>query len=335
MAKPLLETANRKENDMENLIVSYAPHIRTQRTTQKLMLDVIIALIPAMIASIIFFGVKALLLVITSVVSCVLFEYLWQKLFKNETSIGDFSAIVTGILLAFNLPVSAPLWMCVVGAAFAIIIVKMCFGGLGNNFVNPALAARAFLLLSWPVLMTKWTETRFMMRTLKNTVAAVSGATPLGVLKETGDIAFSYSDLFLGNIPGCIGEVSTLAILIGFIYLLVRKVITWHVPVIYVLTVFVFAEILGEDGLFYILSGGLMLGAVFMATDYVTSPMSLKGNIIYALCLGMLTVLIRKFGSLPEGVSYSILIMNIVTPLIDNVTKNRFYGKPKNNKGDK
>ncbi len=314
---------------MDNLIVSYAPHIRTQRTTQKLMLDVIIALIPALIASIIFFGIKSLFLVVTSVAFCVLFEYLWQKLFKNENSVGDLSAVVTGILLAFNMPVSAPLWMCAVGAAFAIIIVKMCFGGLGNNFVNPALAARAFLLLSWPVNMTKWTETSFMMKTLDNTVSAVSGATPLGYYKETGNIIFNYSDMFLGNIPGCIGEVSTLAILIGFVYLVARKVITFHVPVIYVLTVFVFAELLGEDGLFYILSGGLMLGAVFMATDYVTSPMSLKGNVIYAICLGLLTVLIRKFGSLPEGVSYSILIMNIVTPLIDNVTKNRFYGKTK------
>ncbi len=317
---------------MDNLIVSYAPHIRTHRTTQKLMLDVIIALIPALIASIVFFGIKSLFLVFTSVAFCVIFEYLWQKIFKNETSVDDLSAVVTGILLAFNMPVSAPLWMCVVGAAFAIIIVKMCFGGLGNNFVNPALAARAFLLLSWPVNMTKWTDTRFMMNLLINRVDAVSGATPLGVLKETGNVVFSYKDMFLGNIPGCIGEVSTLAILIGFVYLIVRKVITWHVPVIYVLTVFVLAEFLGEDGLFYVLSGGLMLGAVFMATDYVTSPMSLKGNVIYAFCLGLLTVVIRKFGALPEGVSYSILIMNIVTPLIDNVTKNRYYGKAKSNK---
>ena len=317
---------------MNNLIVSYAPHIRTHRTTQKLMLDVIIALMPALIASIIFFGINSLLLVLTSVASCVFFEFIWEKIFKLDVTVGDLSSVVTGILLAFNMPVSAPLWMCVVGGAFAIIIVKMCFGGIGNNFVNPALAARAFLLLSWPVNMTKWTETRFMMNSLTNKIAAVSGATPLGYFKETGDVVFSYTDLFLGNIPGCIGEVSALAILIGFIYLLVRKVITWHVPVIYVGTVFVLAQILGENGLFYILSGGLMLGAVFMATDYVTSPMSLKGNIIYALCLGILTVVIRKFGSLPEGVSYSILLMNVVTPLIDNVTKNRYYGKAKKSK---
>ncbi|MBO5454405.1 MAG: RnfABCDGE type electron transport complex subunit D [Clostridia bacterium] len=317
---------------MEKLIVSYAPHIRTHRTTQRLMLDVIIALIPSLIASIVFFGIKSLFLVLTTVASCVLFEFAWQKIFKNDITVCDLSAVVTGILLAFNMPVSAPLWMGVVGGAFAIIIVKMCFGGLGNNFVNPALAARAFLLLSWPVNMTKWTPTVFVSKAAQGGADVITGATPLGVLKETGKISFDYMDMFLGNISGCIGEVSTLAIVIGFIYLLVKKVITWHVPVIYVASVFIFAELMGENGLFYILSGGLMLGAVFMATDYVTSPMSLKGNIIYAFCLGLLTVVIRKFGALPEGVSYSILLMNIVTPLIDNVTKNRYYGKAKKSK---
>jgi electron transport complex protein RnfD len=314
---------------MEKFIVSYAPHIRTDRTTRKLMLDVIIALMPALIASIIFFGFRSLALILTCVVSCVFFEYAWCKLFKIQSSVGDLSAIVTAILLAFNMPVSSPLWMGIVGSAFAIIIVKMCFGGLGSNFVNPALAARVFLLLCWPVNMTLWTPTRFMADTL-------SGATPLGVLKEGGNFAdISYFDMFIGNIGGCIGEVSKIAILAGFSYLLIRKVIRWHIPVIYVLSVYAFATLLGEDGLYYILSGGLMLGAVFMATDYVTSPMSTKGHVIYALCLGILTVLIRKFGSLPEGVSYSILLMNIATPLIDNITINRKYGFTKKVKEDK
>ena len=307
---------------MEKFIVSYAPHIRTEKTTKTLMGDVIIALMPALIASVIIFGIRALLVVLTTVVSCVLFEYIWNKLFKTEVTVTDLSAVVTGILLAFNLPASVPFWMCVVGGFFAIIIVKMCFGGLGNNFMNPALASRAFLLLSWPVNMTKWVPTRLMSD-------AFSGATPLGILKETGEMTASYTDLFIGNVSGCLGEVSALAILIGFVYLIVRKVITWHIPVIYIATLFCFATLTGNDGLYHILSGGVMLGAVFMATDYVTSPMSKRGCIIYAIGLGLFTGLIRIFGSLPEGATYAILLMNVITPLIDNVTKNRKYGKIK------
>lgn len=307
---------------MEKFIVSYAPHIRTEKTTKNLMGDVVIALMPALIAAIVFFGIRALLVVLTTVVSCVLFEYIWNKIFKTEVTITDFSAVVTGLLLAFNLPASAPLWMCVVGGFFAIIVVKMCFGGLGNNFMNPALASRAFLLLSWPVNMTKWVPSRFM-------TDAFSGATPLGVLKETGEMSASYFDLFIGNVSGCLGEVSAVAILIGFIYLIVRKVITWHIPVIYIATLFLFVTLTGNDGLYHILSGGVMLGAVFMATDYVTSPMSKAGCVIYAIGLGLITGLIRIFGALPEGATYAILLMNVVTPLIDNVTKNRKYGKIK------
>lgn len=311
---------------MNNLIVSYAPHVRSAKSTKQLMADVVIALIPALIAAIIFFGLPALVHTMVCVASCLFFEWIWEKIFKMPSTIGDFSAVITGMLIAFNMPVSAPYWLGIAGSAFAIIVVKMFFGGLGNNFVNPALAGRVFMLICWPVLMTSWTNPAF---NLSLTTDAVSTATPLGVLAEGGEVSFSYLQMFLGNIGGCMGEVSTLAILIGFVYLLVRKVITWRIPVIYVAVVYVFSSLMGQDGVYHILSGGLMLGAVFMATDYVTSPMSATGHIIYAIGLGILTVVIRLFGSLPEGVSYSILLMNIVTPLIDTYTKNRIYGKVK------
>lgn len=311
---------------MNNLIVSYAPHVRSAKSTKQLMADVVIALIPALIAAIIFFGLPALVHTLVCVASCLFFEWIWEKIFKMPSTIGDFSAVITGMLIAFNMPVSAPYWLGIAGSAFAIIVVKMFFGGLGNNFVNPALAGRVFMLICWPVLMTSWTNPAF---NLSLTTDAVSTATPLGVLAEGGEVSFSYLQMFLGNIGGCMGEVSTLAILIGFVYLLVRKVITWRIPVIYVAVVYVFSSLMGQDGVYHILSGGLMLGAVFMATDYVTSPMSATGHIIYAIGLGILTVVIRLFGSLPEGVSYSILLMNIVTPLIDTYTKNRIYGKVK------
>ncbi len=314
---------------MDKLIVSYAPHIRSERTTKRLMGDVIIALIPVLIASIIFFGIPALIHTAVCVLSCILFEFAWEKIFKLQNTVGDLSAVITGMLLAFNLPVSAPYWIGVVGSAFAIIIVKMFFGGLGNNFVNPALAGRVFLLACWPVIMTKWTAPKF---TTSLVIDAVSTATPLGALKESGEMIVGYKELFLGNIGGCIGEVSALAILIGFVYLLARKVITWRIPVLYVGIVYILSTLLGQDGLYFILSGGLMLGAVFMATDYVTSPMTGRGQVVFAIGLGILTVVIRVFGKLPEGVSYSILIMNVVTPLIDKYCKNRIYGGVKNEK---
>lgn len=310
---------------MENkLIVSYAPHVRCDRPMPVLMRDVLIALIPALLVSIFAFGINALLLSAVCVLSAVLFEYIWCRLTKKETTVSDCSAAITGLLLAFNMPASAPLWMGIVGAAFAIIIVKCFFGGLGHNFVNPALAARAFLLSCYPVAMTTWTNP--LKGNLFGT-AAVSSATPL--VAEKG--VYSYLDLFLGSCPGCIGEISAAALLIGLIYLLYRKVITWHIPVIYIGTVFVLSYALGQDGVYQILSGGLMLGAIFMATDYTTSPMTVKGQIVYALLLGVLTVVIRTFGNLPEGVSYSILVMNVVTPLIDKFTKNKKYGGAKQN----
>ena len=301
------------------------------------MADVIIALLPALVWAIYLYGLRALTITAISVATCVITEYLYRKIMKKSNSIGDLSAVVTGILLAYSLPVSVPLWLPVLGSVFAIIVAKQLYGGIGKNVVNPALAGRVFLFFAYSDEMCAYTIPGEKLHPLKINVTSeindiVAGATPLDGLKSGIATEYDFIPSLIGNIPGCIGEVSALAILIGFIYLLVRKVITWHVPVIYVGTVFVLAQILGENGLFYILSGGLMLGAVFMATDYVTSPMSLKGNIIYALCLGILTVVIRKFGSLPEGVSYSILLMNVVTPLIDNVTKNRYYGKAKKSK---
>lgn len=317
---------------MDKLIVSYAPHLRTSRTTKCLMRDVAIALLPALAAGVWYFGLPALWMTLVCVASGLFFEWGWEKVFHKQVTISDGSAVVTGILLAFNLPVSAPYWLGIVGMAFAILVVKMCFGGLGHNFVNPALAGRAFLLACWPVLMTSWTQPGF---TAGFVTDAVSGATPLGALKEGAPLDVSYLDLFLGKTGGCIGEVCALAILIGFVYLIARRVITWHIPVIYIGTVFCLMNFLGQDGLFHILSGGLMLGAVFMATDYVTSPMSVKGQIVYAIGLGVLTTVIRLFGALPEGVSYSILIMNVCTPLIDRWTKNSRYGAPSSREAGK
>lgn len=317
---------------MDKLVMSYAPHIRSKRTTKALMLDVVIALMPALIAGIYFFGLPALIHTLTCVASCIFFEYIWEKLFKLPNTAGDFSAVITGMLIAFNVPASLPYGYDVAASFFAIIIVKMFFGGLGHNFINPALGARAFLLACWPVAMTKWTAPAF---TLKPVVDAVSTATPLGALKESGEVIASNMDLFLGNVGGCIGEVSALAILIGFVYLLIRKVILPTIPLIYVGVVFVLAWATGYDPVFFILSGGLMLGAVFMATDYVTSPMSWMGQIVYAVLLGVLTFVIRVYGKLPEGVSYSILIMNVVTPLIDKYTKPTRYGAKGGKKNEK
>lgn len=312
---------------MENkLIVSYAPHVRTERSTRQLMLDVIIALLPAMLVGVWAFGIRALIMLLVCSVTAVLAEHLFCLISKKETTVTDLSAIVTGLLLAMNMPAAAPFWMGVVGSVFAIIIAKCFFGGLGHNFVNPALAARAFLMACWPVAMTTWIQP--LAGDIFNVSDfALSSATPLN--PEVAENAYNYMDLFLGHVPGCIGEISAFALLIGFIYLLVCKVITWHIPVIYIGTVFVFSYIFGLDGLEQILSGGLFLGAIFMATDYVTSPMTIKGHIVYAFMLGLVTIVIRHFGTLPEGVSYSILIMNVVTPLIDKCTKNRKYGGAK------
>ena len=317
---------------MNNIIVSPSPHIRDERTTQGIMIDVCIALVPALIASVLYFGYKSLVLSALCVLFCVGFEYLWQKLTKKSVTISDGTAVVTGLLLAFNLPVSAPWWICLIGSFVAIIIVKQFFGGVGNNFMNPALAGRAFLLASWPVIMTTWTS--------PFGVDAVSSATPMAVLKDatTGELPRLF-DMFIGNIPGCIGETSALALVLGGIYLIARKVISARVPVAYILTVALFTFIFPSAGLtpiysmaYNVLGGGLMLGAIFMATDYVTSPITVRGQIVMGIGCGILTFVIRRFGGYPEGVSYSILLMNVATPLIDRWTKPRAFGTQKGGK---
>ncbi|QGU95806.1 RnfABCDGE type electron transport complex subunit D [Clostridium bovifaecis] len=302
--------------------VSSSPHIRDNNSVQSIMRDVIIALLPATAAGIYYFKLNAFLVVLTAVIACVASELVWCKATKSPNTTKDLSAVVTGLLLAFNVPPTLPLWMVVVGSVFTMVVVKALFGGIGQNIVNPALAGRAFLLASYPVAMTTWT----------NPVDGVTGATPLAILKgaeATGATLPSISQAFLGQVGGCIGETSALALLIGFAYLLYRRVITWHIPVVYIGTVFVLGMIMGRSplgGVYEIMAGGLMLGAIFMATDYTTSPMTTKGQIVFALGCGILTSVIRQFGGYPEGVSYSILIMNLIVPLIDRKFKPRVFG---------
>ncbi|MBZ9608953.1 RnfABCDGE type electron transport complex subunit D [Clostridium estertheticum] len=303
--------------------VSSSPHIKSNDSVQGIMRDVIIALLPATFAGIYFFGMQAFLVTLVSVLSCIAAEALWQKLTHRKITIGDLSAVVTGLLLAFNLPAAVPLWLPAIGGFFAIIIVKQFFGGIGQNVMNPALAARAFLLASWPVHMTNFT------------VDGTSAATALGILKTGGDNLPSLMNVFIGNVGGCIGETSVLALLIGGTYLLYRKIISWHTPVVFIGTVFVLTAILGRDGLmtgnalYEICAGGLMIGAFFMATDYSTSPMTKKGQLIFGLGCGVLTTIIRLYGGYAEGVSYSILIMSLFVPFIDKFTAPRIFGEVK------
>ena len=309
--------------ELERVIVSSSPHLRSPATVPVLMRDVVVALVPAALAGIVFFGYNALLLTAASVLAAVAAEAAYQKAAGKEVSVGDWSAVITGMLVAFNVPPSAPLWLPVIGSAFAIVVVKQLFGGIGNNFVNPALAARAFLVASWPAHMTRWTSP----------FDAVSTATPL-VTMGSGQ-APVYVDMFLGNIAGCVGETSALALLIGAGYLLARRVIDWRIPGAYLGTVAVLSWILGPRGMFtgdplaHLLAGGLLLGAFFMATDYVTSPVTKKGRLYMGIGCGILTVLIRLYGGFPEGVSYSILLMNLATPLIDKFTGPRVFGHAK------
>ncbi len=312
---------------MDNLLsVSSSPHIRSGGTTQRIMLDVLLALIPATAAGVYFFGPRTLLVIGVTVLACLCFEYLTRRLLKRSNTLSDLSAAVTGLLLALNLSPTIPLWMAVIGAFFAIVIVKQLYGGIGQNFVNPALAARVILLVAYGARMTDW------VAPFSGTGAdAISQATPLSVLKE-GGVLPQLSQMFLGLKGGSIGETSALALLIGGAYLIVRGVISWHIPVVYIGTVGVFSWVLGTNGLFtgepfyQMLAGGLMLGAIFMATDYTTSPMTRKGVLIYAFGCGLLTVVFRNYTNLPEGVSYAILLMNIVTPLIDRYTLPKRFG---------
>ena len=307
---------------MDKFAMSSSPHVRSSESTRRIMIDVIIALVPATACGIYFFGLGALWTVLICVVTAVGAEALLQLIMKRKVTALDGSAALTGLLIALNLPPSVPWWIPIIGAVFGIAVVKQAFGGIGSNFLNPALAARAFLMASWPSIMTTWTMP----------VDAVSTATPLAALKMGGAQLSPYLDMAIGNVGGCIGETSAIALLLGGIYLIARRVIDPSIPVVYIGTVALFTFIAGPEGLFtgdalyHILAGGLMLGAFFMATDYTTSPMSLKGKIIFALGCGVITSVIRLWGGYPEGVSYSILLMNLTVPLINRAFKPKRFG---------
>lgn len=308
---------------MENkLHVSLSPHISSSNSTQRTMLDVIIALVPVSIAAVILFGIPALLVIAVCVISAVVGEAVFNIAVKKEQTIEDLSAVVTGLILALNLPANVPLWQAAVGSVFAIVIVKGIFGGLGKNIVNPAIAARVFMLIAFGS-MTK--------AAFPTGLDSVSGATPLADLAN--DKAVNLLDLFLGKCGGALGETCTAALLIGGIYLLVRKVISWHIPVAFIGTTFLFTFAVEgwnlETTLAWVLSGGLVLGAFFMATDYVTSPTTAKGKLIFGIGAGVITVLIRFWGGYPEGVSFAILLMNIVNPYIDSLTPRKIFGGKK------
>lgn len=306
---------------MENkLHISVSPHIRAKRTTQSIMLDVIIALLPAAIAGIVIFGLRALAVIGICVASSVISEAVFNIITKKEQTIGDLSAVVTGLILALNLPANIPLWQAVVGSLFAIIVVKCIFGGIGKNLVNPAITARVFMLVAFG-----------SMANAAFPVDATAGATPLAQMAE-GTVP-GLTELFLGNHGGAIGETCALALLIGGVYLLVRKVISWHLPVAFIATAFLFSFLIADfnvtTAIAHVLSGGLIIGAIFMATDYVTSPSTALGKIIFGIGAGVITMLIRFWGVYPEGVSFAILLMNIVNPFICSLTARKLFGGAK------
>ncbi len=321
---------------MNILAVSSSPHIRGSQSTKGIMGDVVIALIPALCAGVLFFGFRALAMVTVSVITAILSETLWNMLLKKENTISDLSAVVTGVLIALIVPVNAPLWIPAVGSVFAIIICKQLFGGLGQNFINPALGARAFLLASWPVATTVFANPFAQLPIFKTPVMtdAITSATPLAMIKAEGT-ATALSSLIYGNVPGCIGETSVIAILIGAIYLVAKKVITLHAPLSYIISAGFFGWLMGYNGLFTgdflftICGGGIMFGGFFMLTDYVTTPASKKGMVLAGIIAGFVTVLIRVRGGYPEGVTYAILLVNVLTPLIDKHIFPRKYGKVK------
>ena len=327
-----------------NLIATSSPHIRGSETTRSIMLDVIIAMIPALVFACFNFGIRALGLTAVSVVGCVFWEWLYRKLMKKPQSIGDLSSVVTGMLLAFVCPVQMPYWMIIIGDFFAIVVVKQLFGGIGKNFLNPALAGRAVLLASYAGTMTSWVDPAVNKAAIIGSNAdIVTTATPLAIMK-TGDFAellsaHSVGSMFVGTgIPGSLGEVSALALLIGGVYLIWRKVINWQTPVAYIATVAVLTFLFPKQGsglewmLYSIFGGGLFLGAFFMATDYATSPVTKKGQLIFGIGCGLFTVLIRYFGSYNEGVCYSIMVMNLFVALIDKYTKPTRFGVVKSDK---
>lgn len=327
--------------DNQRLLVSPAPHFRKKRDTQSIMLDVIIALMPAFIASVIIFGWRALLIVSICVATCVLCEFLFQKLCKRHVTVNDFSAVVTGMLLGFNLPYSMPIWQAVLlsvfGSVVAIIVVKQLFGGIGKNFANPAITARIVLMVSFAGAMTNFA--------IIGAPDGISSATPLAGTSSIPTVFFgeyagqsenTLLTLFLGNHAGSLGETCAIAILLGGVYLLCRRVITWHIPVSFIGTVALFGAIMEHNALEYVLCGGLLLGAFFMATDYATSPSTTWGKIIFGAGCGLITFLIREFGGYPEGVSFSILLMNIVAPYITKLTRKKPFGTKKiKTKGEK
>lgn len=323
------------------IIVSASPHVHSERTSEKLMYDVVYALIPVFLVSLYVFGINALIATVSAVVSCILFEYLIQKyLLKTKITISDGSALITGILLAFNLPAGIPVWMIIIGSLVAIGVAKLSFGGLGFNIFNPALVGRVFLLVSFPVEMTLWPTAVENNTTIAD---AVTGATTLGLIKEgvqfgqtMTDINAqipSIMDMFLGITAGSIGEMSAIALLLGGLYLLIRKVISWHIPITVLATIAIMTSIFWwidpeqyANPLIHVLSGGAIIGAFFMATDLVTSPVTKKGMVIFAIGIGVITVVIRLFGSYPEGISFAILIMNAFVPLINSYFKPRRFG---------
>lgn len=324
------------KDSSEHYVLSSSPHTHSHASVSRIMLDVIIALMPTTAAGIYFFGMPAVWTIAVCVSTCIVTESLCRLAMQRDGTIGDFSAVLTGLLLALNLPAGLPLWMAVVGSVFAITVCKQVFGGLGKNPFNPALAARAFMLISFTGPMTTWLKP-FWWRTPE----AVTTATPLATMKgmfiseataqattKAGEAGIpSFFDLVVGNMPGCIGEVSSIALLLGGIYLLLRKVITWHIPVSFLLTVWIYSFFAGgASAHIQILTGGVMIGAFFMATDYVTSPTTAKGKLIFGVGCGMLSMLIRQFGSYPEGCSFAILIMNSVCPLINRWTQPKPFG---------
>ena len=317
------------------LTISSSPHVHSPVSTQTIMRDVLIALAPALLGSIYFFGFRALLVTLVSAAACVFFEWAWCKLTKKTCKVYDLSAVVTGVLLAFVCPVTIPYWCIILGDFFAIIVVKQLFGGIGKNFVNPALAARAFMF-SWPALMNTWVKPGFGNAAgLLSTADAVTSATPLSAMHQGLLPEQSIPALFFGNVGGCLGETSALLLLIGLAYLLVRKVITLRIPLAFIGTVailtFLFPQ--GNDSVTWmaaqVFGGGLMLGAIFMATDYVTTPVTKLGQVIFGIGCGVITVVIRYFGGYPEGVSYAILVMNCCVVLLDRIGRVKKFGTPK------
>ena len=309
---------------MEKLITSSSPHIHSGASTRRIMLDVIIALLPAAIASAVIFGMRANVILLTCIVSAVLAEALFNVITRREQSVGDLSAVVTGLLLGLNLSTNVAVWQCVIGSVFAIVVVKCLFGGLGRNFANPAITARVFMLIAFSSVAGG---------ALPVVVELEASATPLEQLANGASQLPSLLDMFIGTYGGAIGETCTAALLLGFVYLLIRKVIRWHIPVVFIGTVFVCYLIASGDfvfALYQILGGGLFLGAIFMATDYVSSPITTKGRVVFALGCGLLTFIIRYFCSYPEGVSFSILIMNLLVPYIERFTGNKPLGGSKN-----